>query len=354
MDELTPKEERILNNVSRVLSPSVSLGSMVDNMIVAVNVVEDIGTEQALIHTDIDNIITNTETLITNTETIETNVDTVISNIESIESDLEIATTNTENINESISGVHDSTSITSNRDGSLEERTEFIIDSLLGAPPVRVTQSLALAVSEGTFSYFNVQIYDVDGNPYLEVDIDITLGTLVLEKSTLGGPFLVVGITQPLLQKGLGHIDTSVLFKTDEWIPDDLYRLTLSNITVVNGVTHTLQTFVWNNYVTIINDIDNEVDAILEHITVTAIDNTNDESIADIIGTKGDTPKTDIAATIMNNLKALFASSLSKRINISQVINPTSFKSTDFPALGSGGLIGWYILLLSHCKVYRW
>jgi len=109
-------------------------------------------------------------------------------------------------------------------------------------------------------------------------------------------------------------------------------------------VEHTLQQFVWNNFVSIVNDIDEEVDAILEHITVPAIDNIDDESIADIIGTKGDTPKTDLTATIMNNLKALFASSLSKRIRISEVVNATSFKTTDLPALGTGGLINWYVL----------
>lgn len=240
-------------------------------------------------------------------------------------------------------GVYDSSAITSNRDGNVMERQEFIIDSLLSAPPVRVTQSLSLTMVEGTYGYFNVQIYDTNGDPYLAADIDITAGTLVLEKSALGGAFSTAGITQPTLLKALGHIDSSILFKLAEWLPDDLYRLTLGGVTVTNGVTHTLQTFVWNNLISVVNDIDLEVDAILEHITVPAVDNTDTESIADVIGAKGDTPKTDLTATIMNNLKALFASSLSKRIRISDVVNDTSFKTTDLPALATGGLIGWYV-----------
>ena len=242
-----------------------------------------------------------------------------------------------------IDGAYNSAGTTANRDGNLLARTEFIIDSLLSTPPVRVTQSDSTSISEGTYGYFNVQIYDVNGDPYTAADIDITAGTAVLDKSTAGGAFSSVGITQPTLLKGLGHIDVSVLFKADEWAPDDLYRLTLSGVTVQNGEVHTLQTFVWNNFVTIVNDIDAEVDSILEMLTVPAIDNVDNASITDVLGMKGDTPKTDLTATVMNNLKALFASSMSKRIRISEVINTTSFKTTDIPALGTGGLIGWYV-----------
>jgi hypothetical protein len=244
----------------------------------------------------------------------------------------------------SISGIVDSSTVVANRDGSVMARQEFMIETLLAEPAVRTTQSVAHAVSEGTYGYFSVQLYDINGTPYAVEDIDIASATLTIEKSTGGAAFTTVGVSQSTLAKGLGHIDTSVLFVAIEWAPGDLYRLTISGVTVTNGVTHNLQTFVWNEAVDITSDIDAEVDAILEHITVPAIDNTDDESIADVIGMKGDTPKTSASATIMNNLKSITASSLSKRINISDIPDTTHFATLDLPALGTGGLIGWYAL----------
>lgn len=195
----------------------------------------------------------------------------------------------TKAIKSSISETYDSSSQVANRDGNLIERTEFIIDTILNTLPVRVEQSDAHTVSEGTYAYFSVQLFDVDGDPYLSTAIDISSATLTLEKSTLGGAFSSVGITQPTLSKGLGHIDTSILFKADEWEVDDLYRLSLSGVTVTNGVAHTLQHLVWNNLVSAVNDIDAEVDTILDIVTFPSVDNVGDTKIGEVIGTKGDT-----------------------------------------------------------------
>lgn len=246
-------------------------------------------------------------------------------------------------IQNTLTGTYDSALITSNRDGNTMQRQEFIIDTLLQTLPVNAVASQSSQVSEGTYGYFYVQLFDIDGNLYPELAIDITSATVLLEKSTLGGEFSVAGITQPTVNKGLGHVDLSILFKADEWAPNDLYRVTLSGIKVTNGVEHSIQQFVWNNVISIVQDIDDEVDTILQYLTVPAVDNTDDLTIADVIGMKNDTPKAAATATIMNNLKALFASSMSKRLNISNVISTTQFATLDLPALGTGGLIGWYV-----------
>ena len=195
----------------------------------------------------------------------------------------------TKAIKSSISETYDSSSQVANRDGNLIERTEFIIDTMLHSLPARVEQSDAHTVSEGTYAYFSVQLFNMDGDPYLATAIDISSATLTLEKSTSGGAFSSVGITQPTLSKGLGHIDTSILFKADEWEVDDLYKLSLSGVTVTNGTVHTLQHFVWNNLVSAVNDIDTEVDTILDIVTFPSVDSANDTTIAEVIGTKGDT-----------------------------------------------------------------
>ena len=166
--------------------------------------------------------------------------------------------------------VFDSSAVTKNRDGSVLERTEFIIDALLGTQ-FRTEQSKSGTVEENAFEMFNISLFDLDSGAIASASIDIAAITQTMEKSTGGADFASAGITQPTFLKADGRVYCSYQFLAAQWAVGDLYRLTVTGITaVVDTETVYCPTMVWSNAVLEAANIDTNVETILSELAGTA------------------------------------------------------------------------------------
>lgn len=162
--------------------------------------------------------------------------------------------------------VFDSSTVTKNRDGSVLERTEFIIDALMGTQ-FRTEQSHAGTVEENAFEMFNISLFDLDSGAIASADISIAAITATMEKSTGGADFSNAGITQPTFLKADGRVYCSYQFLAAQWTVGDLYRLTVTGITaVVDTETVYCPTMVWSNAVLESATIDTNVETILSEL----------------------------------------------------------------------------------------
>lgn len=165
------------------------------------------------------------------------------------------------------SNVFDSSAVTANRDGSLLERTEFLIDVLQGTQ-FRTERSAAGTVEENGIQQFVISLYDLDSGAIASASINITAITNVMSKSTGGGAFSSVGITQPTFAKANGTVSSSYQFLAAEWIVGDIYRLVVEGITAtVDAETVYCPTMVWSNAVLEAANIDTNVETILSELS---------------------------------------------------------------------------------------
>jgi len=243
-----------------------------------------------------------------------------------------------------ISGVFDSSFVQTNRDGNLLERTEYIINTLLSELPIQSIQSAPLAISPNLIGVYNVQVYDINGNSYSSENIDITNASITMLRSRNGSDFSTIGITQPELTKENGAINIAYVFQGTEWEPLDLYKLVLSGCKIIiNEEEYILQTYMWNQIISLMVDIEAEIDTVVSYLAPPAIDSTNNTTIAENLGRKGDTPKTNTSASVFNILKSIVASQTMRRCNVASVIDSTHFTTIDFPTAGTGTFNGWYV-----------
>lgn len=158
--------------------------------------------------------------------------------------------------------TYSSSSVVANRDGSIIERTEFIIDALQGTQ-FRTERSAAGPVEEGAYQQFSISLFDLDSGAIASASINITAITNVMSKSTGGAAFSSVGITQPTFAKANGLVSCSYLFVAGEWEVGDLYRLVVDGITAtVDTETVYCPTITWSNIVQEALSLDTQVAAI--------------------------------------------------------------------------------------------
>lgn len=172
-----------------------------------------------------------------------------------------------------------------------------------GAADARFEQSHAGTVEEDAIQGFDISIFDIDAGAVASADIDITAISQVMEKSTGGGAFSSVGITQPTFAKADGRVYVAYRFLAAEWAVGDLYRLRVTGITAeVDGVTVYVPAMVWSN-------------AVIEAADVkTAVDTINTE-VAKIVGATGvffeqaDVPFTLFVTNVESDILDLSAAS---------------------------------------------
>jgi hypothetical protein len=157
--------------------------------------------------------------------------------------------------------VFASTNVGANADGSILERLEWIQVAIGGAAgQLRTAFSDSEAVEENAIQYFNIGIFDVDAGAIALANINITSISAVMEKSTGGGAFSSVGITQPTFSKANGSVYCAYQFLAAEWITGDTYKLVVDGITVtIHSTTGYVPTGVWSNVVVETGDIKNAV-----------------------------------------------------------------------------------------------
>lgn len=135
--------------------------------------------------------------------------------------------------------------------------TAAILAALGGAIDARFFQSASGPVEEDAIQGFDITIFDIDLGAVLQANIDITTITAVMEKSTGGGAYSSVGITQPTFAKADGRVYASYRFLAAEWAVGDMYRLRVNNISAtVDAVIVFCPSMVWSNIVLEAADID--------------------------------------------------------------------------------------------------
>ncbi len=139
--------------------------------------------------------------------------------------------------------------VVANRDGTLLERSEWIINALGGAQ-ARFEQSISASVEEDAYLQFTITIFDLDAGAVASASIDITSISNVMSKGTAAGAaFSAVG-TQPTFAKSNGLVTCSYRFLAAEWAVGDVYRLVVGGITAtVDGETVYIPDMVWSNLV---------------------------------------------------------------------------------------------------------
>jgi hypothetical protein len=165
--------------------------------------------------------------------------------------------------NNASNGVSTS-AVVSNADGTVLERLEYLQTAIGGsAGQLRFQQSASNVVEDDSFAQFEVTLIDVNSGAITSTNINIASITVELSKSTGGGAFSAVGITQPTFSKADGRVYTSNRFLAAEWSVGDVYKLTIKDIVVTFGTEYAyVPMMVWCNIITDIIDIDTIVDDI--------------------------------------------------------------------------------------------
>ena len=157
--------------------------------------------------------------------------------------------------------VFSSINVGANADGSMLERLEWIQAALgSAAGQLRTVFSASDTVEENAIQFFNIGIFDIDAGAIALANINITSISAVMEKSTGGGAFSSVGITQPTFSKANGSVYCSYQFLAAEWATGDTYKLVVDDITAtIHSTTGYVPTGVWSNVVVETGDIKNDV-----------------------------------------------------------------------------------------------
>ena len=152
--------------------------------------------------------------------------------------------------NNSSNGISTS-SVTSNADGSVLERLEYVQTVLGGeAIQLRTENSISGPVEEGALQRFSISIHDVDGGPISTANIDTTSISAEMARSRGGAAFSASGITQPTFSEIAGQVYCNYSFLAAQWQAGDMYRLIVSGISATVGSdTAYVPAAIWSNII---------------------------------------------------------------------------------------------------------
>lgn len=152
------------------------------------------------------------------------------------------------------------------------------------ATQLRTSPSISSSVEEDGVLGFSISLMDIDSGVIVSANIDITGISVSMEKSTGGGAFSSAGITQPVFTKANGIVEVDYRFLAAEWAVGDIYKLTVSGITVTIGSdTAYVRTMMWSNKVSEDASLEAKVDAIQVDIGNPSA-RTNFQNLEDMIG----------------------------------------------------------------------
>lgn len=219
-----------------------------------------------------------------------------------------------------------SSSVTSNPDGSVLERLEWVQTALGGtAMQLRTQQSATGTVEETDIVRFSVALMDMDTGAIASADIDITSITQAMERSRNGSAYSAISDPVVAFSKADGLVYMDYEFKAAQWQVGDMYRMSLSGITcTIAGDTAYVPAMIWNNIVVEAEDLTNNT----QYLYGVADGGTTyptkviDNSILSIIMTKdsgGDTSDFDNST---DSLEAL-ADKLATGAGVRQIANTT-------------------------------
>ena len=194
--------------------------------------------------------------------------------------------------------------VTSNRDGTILERSEWVIQNLASVPPssgILVGQSEVGTVEEDSIQQFSISLADSSSGSIAVANINITAITNILERSRAGGAFSPVGITQPTFAKSNGNVSCSYRFLAAEWQVGDMYRLVVGGITcTIGGIINYVQTLTWSNLIVELGDLTTKVDNIQADIGDFSAQ-VNLSSLLNVLGSGWNTANKDLYTALITD-----------------------------------------------------
>jgi len=159
----------------------------------------------------------------------------------------------------------DSSSVAANRDGSLLERSEWIINALSNDPTKLITaQSKAATANENATQQFTIAIANADKGSIPIESINMRSAKATMCRSRDGSNFTIKGVTQPTFIKETGSILCTYQFSGKEWQPKDVYKLSINGITADLKNTAYIPAMIWSNLITKFDDTNAKVATIKE------------------------------------------------------------------------------------------
>lgn len=155
----------------------------------------------------------------------------------------------------------DSSLVVGNRDGSLLERSEFIISMLTGgAGDLRVTQSVSGTVEQDGTIQFSIGLMDINSGAIASDKIDLVTYTAGIDITRKRGAATDTIVSGGTLNKADGIVYYDYKFVSASWEVGDIYIAKMYNIACDIGTAKArVPTMIWSNAVTEIEDIKNEV-----------------------------------------------------------------------------------------------
>ena len=194
--------------------------------------------------------------------------------------------------------------VISNRDGTVLERSEWIIQNLAAggtSSGLLVGQSEVGTVEEDSIQQFSISLADSSSGSIAVADIDITAITNILSRSRAGGAFSPVGITQPTFTKADGSISCSYRFLAAEWQVGDMYRLVVAGITcTIGGHINYVQSLTWSNLIVELGDLVTKVDNIQSDIGDFSAQ-VNLSSLLNVLGSGWNTANKDLYTALITD-----------------------------------------------------
>lgn len=135
---------------------------------------------------------------------------------------------------------------------------------------IRTIPSIASMVEEDNYQQFSISIMDLQEGASTTANIDISSISAVMQRSRSGGAFATGTITQPtFVDTTAGRVYCSYRFLAAEWQVGDMYRLTVSGITVdlTSSETAYLPAEVWSNMVVEHAELAADVNNIVTYLT---------------------------------------------------------------------------------------
>jgi len=129
---------------------------------------------------------------------------------------------------------------------------------------VRIESNAAPVAEENSIQFFEISLFDIDAGAIIEANIDITAISSIMSKSTGGGAFSAVGITQPVFSKAEGSVYCFYQFLAAQWTSGDSYQLVVTGIqaTVYGNIVY-VPTATWANTIVEMADINTNVNYIV-------------------------------------------------------------------------------------------
>lgn len=178
--------------------------------------------------------------------------------------------------------------VTSNRDGSLLERSEWIIQSITGTGGLEVFKDGPRTIETNSKTTFSVSLIDSDSGSVATGNI--TPGTYTIYKSTAGGAWSTVATGSTSKSDSLIYIDYT--FATLSWDEEDNFKVVFDGISAsLSTQTHYIQDAIFTGRITRETDIEDKVDIIDSVVDATQASLTLSISKIDTIDTVVDSIK---------------------------------------------------------------